>query len=392
MYPVSGPISEVNSINIDATGSRYWEKERYRQTPPYNLVLPYRHDFVTTDMAQEWKTGSETTSGFGGFANANSGKAPFEYGLQPSTPFMGSLNDERIGLQNQLVNKLRKKIGATAELAVTLAERKQAMDMIANRGLQLAGAALALRRGGPVAFVKALKGSISAKVRKDQRQWRKSSKQFSSWWLEYTYGWKPLVLDIGGAIDVLDSPVPPLHVRVSVAKKVTARRKVSDTSYNYDTEHLGEITGEMRFKAGTGLLVTNPNLLLAQRLGFTNPALVAWELVPFSFVIDWFVNVGDYLRNFSELHGLTYVNPYHFFSFEGTSRYSFDRTWKQFESPPPRWVVLGTYHQRIGMWGIWRRRYNYIPEIVLGVRPPWRLSASRALSAISLLVQKGLGK
>lgn len=392
MDPVTGPTLVTKSLNIDAVYSRFWEKEGYRQTPPYNLALPYRHDFIYTSKAQEWKTGSETLTGFGGLANANTGKAPYEYGLQPSTPFLGELNNERIGLQNRLVNKFRSKMGATAELAVTLAERKQAMDMITRRGLQLAGAALALRKGGPVAFVKALKGSINANVRRDQRQWRKSSHQFSSWWLEYTYGWSPLVGDIGSSIAVLDSPLPPLRVKTSVAKKVSLRRKVSDTSYNYDSELLGIINGEMRFKAGADISVTNPNLLLAQRLGLTNPAIVAWELVPFSFVVDWFVNVGDYLRNFSEMHGVTYTNPYHFFSFEGTSSYSYDRTWKSFESPPPRWVVLGTYHQRIDMWGIWRRRYNYIPEIVLGVRPPWRLSASRALSAISLLIQRGFGK
>lgn len=28
-----------------------------------------------------------------------------------------------------------------------------------------------------------------------------------------------------------------------------------------------------------------------------NPASIAWELLPFSFVVDWFLNVGDYLRN-----------------------------------------------------------------------------------------------
>lgn len=31
------------------------------------------------------------------------------------------------------------------------------------------------------------------------------------------------------------------------------------------------------------------------RLGITNPALIAWELLPWSFVADWFVPVGDYL-------------------------------------------------------------------------------------------------
>lgn len=28
-----------------------------------------------------------------------------------------------------------------------------------------------------------------------------------------------------------------------------------------------------------------------------NPFVTAWELVPFSFVVDWFVNVGDWLQS-----------------------------------------------------------------------------------------------
>jgi hypothetical protein len=33
-----------------------------------------------------------------------------------------------------------------------------------------------------------------------------------------------------------------------------------------------------------------------ERWGLTDPASVAWELIPFSFVADWFVPIGDTLR------------------------------------------------------------------------------------------------
>lgn len=34
---------------------------------------------------------------------------------------------------------------------------------------------------------------------------------------------------------------------------------------------------------------------IPQLLGLTNPELVAWELVPYSFVADWFIPLGDWM-------------------------------------------------------------------------------------------------
>lgn len=43
--------------------------------------------------------------------------------------------------------------------------------------------------------------------------------------------------------------------------------------------------------------------------GLLDPEVVAWELVPFSFVADWALPIGDYLSNRSFFKGLvgTYV-------------------------------------------------------------------------------------
>jgi hypothetical protein len=38
-------------------------------------------------------------------------------------------------------------------------------------------------------------------------------------------------------------------------------------------------------------------------LGLTNPALVAWELVPFSFVVDWALPIGDWLSSLDAMLG-----------------------------------------------------------------------------------------
>lgn len=39
--------------------------------------------------------------------------------------------------------------------------------------------------------------------------------------------------------------------------------------------------------------------LLIGRLGLNNPALITWELIPFSFVVDWFLPVGTWIERAS---------------------------------------------------------------------------------------------
>ena len=49
--------------------------------------------------------------------------------------------------------------------------------------------------------------------------------------------------------------------------------------------------------------VTNQNAYLANRVGMINPATVAWELVPFSFAIDWFLPVTSFLDSYTDQVG-----------------------------------------------------------------------------------------
>lgn len=37
------------------------------------------------------------------------------------------------------------------------------------------------------------------------------------------------------------------------------------------------------------------------RYGFTNPIALAYELVPYSFVLDWWINLGDVLASLDNL-------------------------------------------------------------------------------------------
>lgn len=50
-------------------------------------------------------------------------------------------------------------------------------------------------------------------------------------------------------------------------------------------------------------LPANETLISLASSGVTNPLLVAWELVPFSFVVDWAIPVGAWLESLDAMLG-----------------------------------------------------------------------------------------
>lgn len=386
--PSSGPTWKVVVRDIDDVGSSRLVQSRYKQAKPYNLVLPYYMEKLLTTGLTRQAWGSASLPYTGGVANVNTGKSPIDLAVQPW------LIDEHYSKEkDQAVNTARNNflslLDEAAESAVALVERKQSVDMIANRGKQLLGATLALKRGGPVALAKALKLSINPKVRKDQKRWSRS-RQFSRYWLEYHFGWAPLVSDIAVCVDRLQKPFAEEKLS-AVGARVSLAKSRSSTYYNGDTtDEWWNQEGSIRCKVGGVVRITNPNLYLADRLGLVNPATVAWELVPFSFVVDWFVNVNDFLSSFSELHGVTFDQAYH--TWKANVKTSYRRSFidRTYYSPPPRLVETGGHFFDLQTEGRYLRRTVGLPSVVLGVRPPWRVSVTRALTAISLLVQQGL--
>ena len=51
----------------------------------------------------------------------------------------------------------------------------------------------------------------------------------------------------------------------------------------------------------------NPVLAAMQKLGVANPASLAWELLPYSFVVDWFLPIGQYLNSWTADLGLSFI-------------------------------------------------------------------------------------
>lgn len=206
------------------------------------------------------------------------------------------------------------------------------------------------------------------------------AKSFASLWLEYSFGWKPMLSSIADSIDVLQHPYPSSLITASAKMhRSWTYRETSDTG-GWKTK---TVTTDTVRKIGARVQISNPNLFRANQLGFVNPASVAWELVPFSFVVDWFVNVGEFLSSYTDFTGVTLNDPWYSAVLWTTTAFRE----LHINGPPPtpnpgqRDFWYSTYF-RVGA----NRVIGTPPGPSLMVRPPWRLQPQRAANAISVLV------
>lgn len=142
-------------------------------------------------------------------------------------------------------------------------------------------------------------------------------KGISGWaadrYLEYVYGWKPLVQDIYGLIDLAkQAGDSPLLLRGTGTSKVHVQHKdwtYSEPSSNTTTN----VTSHMMDSrvACTLWARIDPNwkgTRALNQLGLANPLALAWELASFSFVVDWLLPIGPVLNALSAPAGLAFIN------------------------------------------------------------------------------------
>lgn len=220
---------------------------------------------------------------------------------------------------NRAYSKLFSLIGDAAEMGAALAEWRSTLDMVDNRtlavlrrqreeavrkverkALHLVKAYRSLRRGNFKAFVETL--GVQPKKKHRRKKWSRPE-EASSLWLEYWFGWSPTISDINNALKIWDSPYPDATFTAASGfreERVLHEDNSAGTYLRdaYDAQFIVRLQAKVR--------VSNPNLYRANQLGLVNPVGVVWELVPFSFLIDWFVNVGEVIGGYTSELGLEF--------------------------------------------------------------------------------------
>jgi hypothetical protein len=300
-------------------------------------------------------------------------------------------SEELSQLQSRINAKLLEKLkDQRVNLAQVFAERKRTADLIGDTAIKLVNSFRALKKGRFGDAARALGVSASRrKTRAFNRAYRIDRRSaISNGWLQLQYGWRPLLQDIYGSAEFLASK-QLREIRSVVTSRLTRNLSLSSKvpeSPNYwdvvtEKQTRVDYSGRIRFATTGAALAT------AKEAGLTNPAAVAWEVTPYSFVVDWFIPIGGYLNSLDATIGLSFQSGSYTHFFDGWSRTrleAFNRKGaSMFYSASTFYGVVNSHRTKV----FCQRTPFYTfpaPELPTFKNP---FSFERALNAVALLFQ-----
>jgi hypothetical protein len=181
---------------------------------------------------------------------------------------------ERSSLYNSALEKLNSKVRGGLDLSISLAEAGQTQRMIRS-----------VTKFTDFARYAGL-GGFSAGTR-----------ALANGWLQFQYGWKPLLSDVFAAADeglrIVINKLEHFHARKKLPLSGTSTVFQAVAGNSVPTEV--ELSGVQSCQFNISLKIPE-NSFDPARWTSMNPVSIGWELIPYSFVVDWFVDVGSYLR------------------------------------------------------------------------------------------------
>lgn len=271
---------------------------------PFRKATPYSHESL--------EVGDFGPASLSGFTPTN-GLRWAEDGGRDGSLLISSLTDCTIDgistptdARNEAVTKALNKIAdQKINLGESLATFGQTLRMFTSRGEVLLEALKFIRRD------KSLLPFLAKRIRDLRREGLVTAA--ASRYLEYIYGLKPLMDDVytGGELLKGKAVSPMLLKAVGYANRTRNRGPRSNwkvASYS----RINRLSHQETVKVKCTLWArADPNysgLRALNQLGLVNPASLAWDLVSYSFVVDWFVPVGPVLSALTAPMGLLFVD------------------------------------------------------------------------------------
>lgn len=229
------------------------------------------------------------------------------YCLQYASDNLNSLSETKADneAKRKYVNAIRGK-QTTFQGGTFLAELAKAVHSIRNP-------AQTLRRylDSGIGSIKKRTPQLRALKRKLRRQ------AVADTWLELQYHWQPVIRDISDAVDAYAEAMgqgvgrySPVH-GVGVDRIATHSGPYTDAPAGVGSQYMIQNTSEVyvRYLGQVDCSLLAVSNLRKQGYDPSNWLPTAWEVVPWSFLIDYFTNIGDIISSASLAQsGLRYTN------------------------------------------------------------------------------------
>lgn len=178
--------------------------------------------------------------------------------------------------ERNLRSRALARFSSNAGLGVTLAETAGTLRSLGDRLNAVARILNALRKGDvrtacSVLYQHTGYNTTRAAARLRADPGRTYADRVSNFWLETVFGWVPLLQSIYDSMEVLGRDY-----------RTDRRSRASDASNG--------------MRAGVVAEFRTNDINRFSKLGIINPAEILWDLVPFSFVLDWFVPIANSIR------------------------------------------------------------------------------------------------
>lgn len=260
---------------------------------PYIRPLPYKVDYVTTSV----NPGGRDENTIHTLATSQYGLYGWLY--QNDLPY--DLRSAFVQSNNKALEKFDEEVARVADVLVAAVEARSSVSELLIKPLNsLVSLAKGIRRGDPRLVRRAVNFH-----RKNGRDVSQIVKRPSGLWLAYWFGILPTISDIRHILHMFEADTyKSVTVRASAPFSLN-QRSSKGGGHNY------EFSGDVFTRIQADVFLVDSNRGLLAELGITSPLRAAYELVPWSWALDYFVNVGQLLGNYDGKYaGLEFQNVF----------------------------------------------------------------------------------
>lgn len=191
----------------------------------------------------------------------------------------------------------------------------------------------------------------------------------SGLWLEAHYGVIPLMLSLNGLVKTLTADVSPngmkdkwaqtfrgsksLDLSKSVSNNYTVTVPNYDTGKNQYTESYTIAASQNCYVRAGVMTRYKPSVQAMLGLELRDIIPGTYELIPFSFVLDWFFNINNYLEAVTPVKGFSSSASWYTLHKEIVLQYMYAKSAANLVSTPYKWVT---------------QEYSCGTEVVTGLR------------------------